>query len=408
MEFSLRSYQRETINKMMWARTMDGNDLLSLPQGSGKSVVIAQFAKQINEDVLILQPNRELLCQNVNKLKPYVSDSEIGLYSASVGVKTVSKYTFATIGSIYKKPADFAHFRTVIIDECSLVNPKNLGTMYMKFLKAVGNPKVYGMTATPFRMDVNYDHWGRSKYDIETVHVTKLLNRMKGRFWSRMLHVVHTSDLLEQGYLCPLEYVDMTLVNQDEIPVNKSASDFDLEAYEEIIEPQKQKLLAGLQGILEKHKSVVIFCTSIEQATDLSSYFKKGEVVSSKTKSKDRDGIIQEFRDGKIQAIFNVNILSFGFDHPQIDAVVLIRPTRSMAWYMQALGRGMRIAEGKTKCMVYDFSGTVKVLGRADTMKIKKSEDGWNIETETGTWHNRELYRYKLKKPTVKTERFWG
>jgi len=397
----LRKYQLETIKKMMWARTLQGGDLLSLPQGAGKSLIIAHFAKELNEDVLILQPNKELLEQNSEKIRPYVDDSEVGLYSASIGLKTVSKYTFATIGSIYKKPADFAHFRTVLIDECSLVNPKNLNTMYMKFLKAIGYPKVYGLTATPFRMDTNYNRWGRGKYDIETIHVTKMLNRMKGRFWSRMLHVVHIQELLEVGYLSPLRYFDMG-VDQSELPINKSASDFDLSAFEEIVSPKEKEIVQTLHGVINSHVSTVVFCSSVEQATRLS-VFDNSEVVSAGTKPKERTKIIQDFRDGKIKAVFNVNILSFGFDHPKIDAVVLIRPTRSMAWYMQALGRGMRTAEGKTSCDVYDFSGTVKVLGRAETMKIVKQEDGWNILTETGAWHNTELYRHKLKPKT-----HWG
>jgi hypothetical protein len=69
----------------------------------------------------------------------YVDRSQVGIYSASMKEKTINFYTFATIQSIYQKPEEFKHFEIVIIDECHLVNPKNLGSgMFTSFLKAIG------------------------------------------------------------------------------------------------------------------------------------------------------------------------------------------------------------------------------------------------------------------------------
>lgn len=151
----LRPYQQEAINKIRWSmdNLADGNDIVVLPTGAGKSVVIAHLAKEIDSDVLILQPSKEILEQNFKKLSLYVDPSEIGIYSASMNDKTIGRYTFATIQSIYKKPEDFKHFRLVIIDECHLVNPKNNWGMFTSFLKAIGNPKVIGFTATPYRKE---------------------------------------------------------------------------------------------------------------------------------------------------------------------------------------------------------------------------------------------------------------
>jgi DNA repair protein RadD len=72
--------------------------------------------------VLILQPSKEILEQNYNKLKSYGID-DISIYSASLKSKEIAKYTYATIGSIYKKPELFSSFEYVIIDECHGVNP---------------------------------------------------------------------------------------------------------------------------------------------------------------------------------------------------------------------------------------------------------------------------------------------
>jgi len=367
---------------------------------SGKSVIIAHFAKELGRRILILQPNKEILEQNVAKLKQYVDESEIGVYSASVGKKTIGFYTFATIGSIYKRQADFEGFRTIIIDECSQLNPKDIETMYMKFLSKLHYPKVYGLTATPYRMDKRYEKVSFGGY-ADTVHTTKMINRMANKgekpFWNRMLHVIQVGDILKRGYLSPLEYHIRELVDFDEIPLNKSHSDFDLDAYEELIEPKMKGIVNSIQEIVATHNSTVVFCSSVRQAERLAEVFLKGRAVSATTPPRIRNKIIEQFRTGEVRLIFNVNILSYGFDHPSLDSIVLLRPTKSMAWHLQALGRGMRIAEGKTKCDVYDYSGNVSYLGKAESLKIVKLDDGWNVETDKGLWHNRELYRFRPK-----------
>lgn len=398
----LRKYQELAVDRMAWAMRLKGNNLVVLPQGSGKSVIIARFAKKVRRNVLILQPNREILLQNVEKLRQYVDDSQIGLYSASVGSKTISKYTFATIGSIYKKPADFAHFRVVIIDECSQLDPKNLDTMYMKFLSHLPYAKVFGLTATPYRMDKNYEKTSFGGY-ADTIHVTKMINRMKGKFWYRMLHVTQVDELLEQNFLSPLVYHNKPIVDFEQIPLNKSHSDFDIDEYEKIIAPKMRGIINTIQEVVSTHNSTVVFCSSVKQAEELAKVFLKGRAVSATTPTKDRKKIIEQFKSGELRLVFNVNILSYGFDHPSLDSIVLLRPTKSMAWHLQTLGRGMRIAEGKTHCDIYDFAGNVGFLGTAESLKIVKLEDGWNIETNKGFWHNKELYRYR---PT--TRRMWG
>ena len=101
----LREYQRQAIDKIFWSKdkNLEGNELIVLPTGSGKSVIIAALAHALNEPILILQPSKEILEQNLEKLCRYVERSQIGVYSASMDEKTIGFYTFATIQSIYKK-----------------------------------------------------------------------------------------------------------------------------------------------------------------------------------------------------------------------------------------------------------------------------------------------------------------
>ncbi len=395
MNFELRDYQKQAVDKLMWSRRLDGADICVLPTGAGKSLVIAELANRIDSDVLILQPSKEILEQNVEKMRSYVSDDLIGVYSASVGRKDINKYTFATIQSIYKKPEHFRHFNFVIIDECHLVNPKKLDTMFMTFLAEIGSPKVVGMTATPYRMDVTYERtpWG----DFIAHTTTKLINRMKGRFWHRIIFNINIEELVELGYLLPLDYKDYGLVSHNEIPTNKSQSDFNLEAFEELIDDKEELILRTVGSAMVDCKHVLVFCSSIEQANDLSKKIPNTAVVTSETSKSMREKIIREFRNGEVRAVFNVGVLTTGFDFPELDGIVLIRPTRSIGLYYQMLGRGVRRAGGKNGCMVYDLSGTVKELGRVETIKLEK-QDKWELVSEKGSWHNAILYSFKVEK----------
>ena len=129
------------------------------------------IADNLRKEVLILQPSKEILEQNMEKLKLYVPEDEIGVYSASAKRKDINKYTFATIQSIYKKPELFNHIGLVLVDECHQVNPKNAKGMFSSFLKKIGNPVTIGLTATPFR---------NIPYTLEQIMVFTFLNLVCG------------------------------------------------------------------------------------------------------------------------------------------------------------------------------------------------------------------------------------
>lgn len=395
----LRPYQEEAIARIKWGMSLDGHDLLQLPTGAGKSIVIAELANYFNQDILILQPSKEILEQNRAKLGQYVPEEEIGTYSASLGEKIIKKYTFATIGSVYKVPQQFEHFKIVLLDEAHLLNPKDTGSMFASFLKAIGVKKVIGFTATPYRIFPTYfvadGDWGiRNMYQSNSI---KVLTRLKPVFWSRIIYSVNVGDLIAQGYLCPMEYVDKTKITQELVPLNKGRTDFDMESYDKIVAKMDQDIVSLIKEAQLKHKFVLVFCNSIMQSERLTTYFPEARSVSSKTKPKEREDVINGFKEGRYQTVFNVGVLTTGFDHPPLDSIVLLRPTRSVALYYQMLGRGLRKAEGKTHCTVYDWSDSVKRIGKVETIKLEKVDGKWDIVTETQTWHGKELYRFIVK-----------
>lgn len=394
----LREYQKQTVSKMLWCLQIVGNSLVSLPVGAGKSHIIAEFVKQINKPVLVFTPSRELLDQDYEKLCNVIPKEDIGIFSASKNSKEVKKITIATIQSAYKHPKLFNHYTVVLIDEASGLNPKSLDGMYNKFFKAIGNPKVIGLDATCFRLDSFYKATGKPWQPWETVTTTKVLTRYKSRFWRQFVAVINTHQLMEKGYLCKLQYEDKSFYYHEQLSTNKSASDFDLEAFEELIGEKEPYVAQHIVQSSTRHKSTLVFCSSINQAQRLSRAITGARIVSSETPPKEREEIISGFKDGSIKVVCNVNCLTRGFDHPALDAIYMLRPTRSINLYVQMLGRGTRLAEGKTHCTVYDFAGNLRSIGTLESIKLEKVNGLWDIVTDKFPQgaHMKTLYTFKI------------
>lgn len=391
----LRDYQKEAIEKALWCiEKFDNNSLIVLPTGAGKSIVVAGIAEAIGKDVLILQPSKEILEQNMKKLSMYVPEEEIGVYSASFKRKDVRKYTFATIQSVYKVPELFEHIDLVLIDECHLVNQKKSSSMFSSFLKNIGNPVTIGLTASPFRNVQGYANVGGI---VQSTTMLKLINRMNPRMWNRIAYHVNNRELVERGYLVPLKYYSRTLYSHRKIPVNKSRTDFDLEAFAELVLPHEERILVSINEARKHRKAVLVFCSSLDQAERMSKAVKRSAFVSGKTPAKERDRIIKEFREGKIQVAFNVGVLTTGFDFPELDCIYLLRPTKSLSLYYQMLGRGVRIADGKKDCVVIDYSGTYESLGKIEDIKLVQ-EKLWELYANGQSMHGRELFTWEVKR----------
>ena len=370
----LRNYQKQAVELILSDVNIRGNSIVSLPTGSGKSVVIAEVARQLNQHILILSPSKEITEQNLSKLLNYISRDEIGIYSASMKEKTIKRITLATIGSIYKIPELFEHFKIVLFDECHLLNPREEGGMFTSFLLNIGNPKVIGFTASPWRLSSKYEAVGGNWYggcETEIVTTTKFLTRTgvwdketrtTNIFWKRIVFNMTMKELIDLGFLIQPTYFYNSTIDHKDIPTNKSASDFDLEKYAQLISSREDNILDTIRRAQEVSHSVLVFCSTVEQAERFSSVVIGSSVVSAKTPKKEREKIIEKFKQGIIKTVFNVSCFTTGFDSPLLSTIILLRPTKSIGLYMQMLGRVVRIAEGKTIARVIDFSGTVKSI----------------------------------------------
>jgi DNA repair protein RadD len=394
----LRPYQSAALAAISDDMNVPGASIVVLPTGSGKSFIIAAAAL-LKRPVLILVPSRELLAQDMEKLSLIVPMSDIGVYSASYGRREIKTFTLATIQSVYKKPELFRDVQLVIVDENHLINPKQMATMYQKFFTAIGNPKILGLTATPYRMSTVYEKVGDELYAATGV---KMVNRVRIKdtsksFWSRIIVNVTHAELLAEGYLAPLEYIHEPLLPYESLPVNASQSDFDLSKYSQSIVGFEANILRTIAEAQKRYKSVLVFCADTGQATRLSEIVVGSGLVLGSTKKKDRLETIERFKSGRIKTVFNVGVLTVGFDHPALDCIVNIRPVRSPILYLQMLGRLTRPAEGKTHGTVIDLTGSCKALGRIETFEVFKNGWAWDVRSEkVPGFHDRILFRIRI------------
>lgn len=404
--YKLRDYQSEAVAVAIKHLTKASPKpfVVQAATGAGKSLIIAEICHRLNEHILILQPSKEILEQNYQKLLSYDPEIDAGIYSASKGRKEVRKFTFATIGSIYKKPAEFAHFKYVIIDECHGVNPKNLDGMLTSFLAAIGCTRVCGLTATPYRIAQKFytNEWGDTFY---TAHL-KMINRIHPFFFKQIVYKVETQDLIDRGYLCPIEYY-LDTVDTSELKSNSTGADFTKESLERFWNNTKLRRIAqAIEYSDTHHKKSLTFCSSLKQARNALELAGglgiSCEMVSGETPLKEREAIIERFRNGTTRHLLNMGVFTTGFDMPDLDCIILARPTMSLALYYQMIGRGVRIDPDNPnkKLTVYDLAGVVERLGRVESIRVKREAGGFRDEvwSEVARMDEQPLFKWLVKR----------
>lgn len=412
MTYTLRPYQTEAVEEAIKGLTKYKKPfVIQAATGAGKSLIIAEICHRLDVPILILQPSKEILEQNYQKLLSYDPQIDAGIYSASKGRKEIRKFTFATIGSIYKKPEQFQHFEYVIIDECHGVDPKNLTGMLTTFLKAINVTSVCGLTATPYRIANKFytDEWGGLFY---TGHL-KMINRIsKTPFFKKISYKIETADLIEQGFLSPIKYFVET-VDTSRLKVNSTGRDFTDASMEQFWNDKRlQRIAQAVEYADTNHKKSLVFCSSLRQARNamelVQSFGVGAAMVSGTTPLKEREAIIEKYKAGEIKHLFNVGVFTTGFDVPELDCIILARTTMSLALYYQMVGRGVRIdPNDPSKILhVYDLSGTVQSLGRVETIRVKREAHGFRDEvwSEQGRMDETPLFNWFVKN----TKKFKG
>lgn len=375
--FDLRPYQRAAIDGLYdyWAAKKGDNPLIVAPTGSGKSLIIAHLVKDAmsfpGTRVLMLTHVKELLEQNAAELLNLYPEADVGFYSASLKKKVLHRaVTFAGIQSIHKRAFDMVPPPDlVIVDECHLI-PRTESTRYNKFLSdlKLANPgvKIVGLTATPYRLDSGWLHKG------------------EGAIFDGIAYDIPVADLMEQGFLAPVvsksgaRKIDLSEVGHRggefiESELARAASDPEL----------VRETVAEIVAYGAERKAWLIFACGVIHANMLREEFEalgiEAHVVTGEDGMAERGDKIERFRRGKFKCLINVNVLTTGFNVPHVDLIGIVRATESAGLYVQIVGRGTRLAQGKTDCLVLDYGENVIRHGFIDKVKPKikgKVEDG--------------------------------
>jgi DNA repair protein RadD len=379
--YELRDYQQECADAILdffqFGKIKD-RPIAVQPTGAGKSIVIAYVASTLKEGVLVLQPSKELLEQNFAKYESYGGRASI--YSASMGQKNIGDVTFATIGSIRKSPELFAHVKYIIIDECHLV-PPNAQSMFMTFLNAMEDVKVVGLTATAFRLKKYNDPFTGEPYS-----QINLLMREKPRFFNRFLHITQIKELYDKKYLAPVKYIPIAWSN-GELRYNSTGAEYTEKSMDFALKQQKiHERLPGiiLQARRKGRKYMIVFVKNVSDAAELASRVPGSAFVCAETKKKDRAQILDDFKAGKIKTVFNVGILTIGFDFPELDTIIIARPTMSLALFMQMIGRGIRQHPDKFDCALVDMCGNIPRFSQLEDIYYTTDFEGkWILHDGT-------------------------
>lgn len=368
----LRPYQRAAVDAVFdYCARYDGSPLVVVPTGGGKSLIMATIvAEAIGNHpptrALILAHRSELIRQNVAAVASVLPLAPIGVYSAQLGEKTTTApITVAGIQSLARDPYVLDAVDVVLIDEAHLLPPDE-DTQYRSVVVALRklNPGVrfIGLTATPFRMGAG------------------LLHRGPRAFFTDIAYEADIRSLVVDGYLCPL-ISKATLAKLDTAGVATRGGEYvagDLAAAVD-----RDDVTAGVVDecltLCEGRNKLLIFCAGVAHAEHVAAAFAaRGEttaVVHGGLDAAERARRLRDFRAGRVRVLTSVDILTTGYDEPAIDAVILLRPTKSPGLYVQQVGRGFRKHPSKANTLVLDFAGNVAHFGPVDEIRVSRERE---------------------------------
>jgi DNA repair protein RadD len=343
-----------------------------VPTGGGKSLLIAAFVHRVltqwpGERIIVLTHVRELIDQNHKQLLRAWPAAPAGIYSAGLKRREHdARVLFAGIQSVYDKADKIGWADLVIVDECHLIPKSGMG-MYRQLLDSLRSMnsqlKLIGLTATPFRTGEGSLDKGEDRLFDGVAYTCEIL---------RLIDEGYLSRVTSRGTSAPIQTAGLHVRMGDfvEAEIEQAAMAGDL------IPRQCDEIIA--RGA--DRKAWLVFCCSVDHARAVADALTARGVacatVFGETAKDDRDATVRDFKAGGIRCVVNVNVLTTGFDAPQTDLIVLLRPTMSPVLYVQMVGRGLRLADGKADCLVLDFGGNVRRHGPIDQVRINDAAKG--------------------------------
>jgi superfamily II DNA or RNA helicase len=381
--FDLNPYpfQNEILEKLDVERSVHNRyrNLVVAATGTGKTVISAfdykNFKKEYKSSKLLFIAHRkEILEQALSTFQGILKDNNFGELWVDGIVPTNYEYVFASIQTLNNRLVNLElskeFYDYIIIDECHHLTAASYRGIINYF-----NPKILlGLTATPERMD-----GGDIKED----------------FNCRIAAEIRLPEALNRKLLCPFQYfgisdsIDLTTINWER-------GRYVLSELSNVYTGNDRRvgeIISALDKYTKDFHEVraIGFCVTIEHAKFMAEKFSvagfKADYLAS-TNTQNRDAVRSKLQKKEINYLFVVDIFNEGVDIPEIDTVLFLRPTESLTIFLQQLGRGLRLAEGKESLTVLDFVGNSRpeynfenkfraLIGKTSTPVKKEVEDNF-------------------------------
>lgn len=333
----LRPYQREA-KEAVFEQWENGSrkTLVVLPTGCGKTIVFAKITEDCvshGDRVLILAHRGELLDQAADKI---AKATGLGCATEKAEQSCLGSWFRITVGSVQSMmretrlsrfPEDY--FNTIIIDEAHHC----ISESYQRVLKHFPDAKVLGVTATPDRGDM----------------------KNLGQVFESLAYEYTLPKAIKEGYLSPIKAVTIPL-QVDLTGVGVQSGDFKAGDLGTALDPYLESIAQEMEKYCKDKKTVVflpLVKTSQKFRDILNEHgFKAAEVNGE---SQDRAEILEDYASGEYNVLCNSMLLTEGWDCPDVDCIVVLRPTKVRSLYCQMVGRGTRLAPGKDHLLLLDF-----------------------------------------------------
>ena len=328
----LRPYQTELIDGVRDAyRHGYRAPCIVLPCGGGKSVIVAEMAKRTTENgkqVLFIVHRRELCDQIWNTFYRWGVD----MHYCMVGM----------VQTICRRLDRIPPPALIITDE----NHHSLAASYRKIYEYFPHARRIGVTATPVRLD------GSGLADVN----------------DKLVIGVNAKWLIENHFLAPYDYYAPSLVDLTGVKISKGEY-----AVGDVEQLMIRKAVFG--SVIEYYrkladgKQAICYCTSVKHSQEMAKQFNDAGIdaahLDGETPKPERERIVEAFREGRIDILCNVDLISEGFDVPDCECAILLRPTQSLTLYIQQSMRCMRYKPGK-RAIIIDHVGNYARFGLPD------------------------------------------
>ena len=340
MNDTLRDYQQEMKLRLFKEWELHRSVMVQMPTGTGKThllaAIVREFLRGSGSRVWIVAHRREL----VEQIEETVSRHGMSKEDGRVRVMSI-QWLSRNRKSMDEEPD------LIVIDEAHHA----LAETYRELWKRYPEARKLGMTATPCRLN------RKGFTDLFDTLITS---------WS-------IAEFIGKGWLSSFDYVSIRANSSEQRLIDslkKRGADGDYQVKE------MNAVLNRETGIRQLYESVrryaagkkgIVYAVSIAHARQIAAYYSlhgvESVAIDSRTPALERKELVEDFRRGKISVLVNVDIFSEGFDCPDVEFIQLARPTLSLAKYLQQVGRGMRVFEGKKYCLILDNVGLYRLFG---------------------------------------------